>query len=76
MRQLAADAADREEMRRIREQLAALAPRPSTDPWSEVLRLPGARSARCREQRGARYAIAVQADELPGLSALRLLLAL
>jgi mRNA interferase MazF len=34
----------------------------------EVLCLPGARSARGREQRGARYAIVVQADDLLGLS--------
>jgi mRNA interferase MazF len=34
----------------------------------EVLRLPGARSARGRDLRGARYAIVVQADDLLGLS--------
>jgi len=34
----------------------------------EVFRLPAARGARGREQRGARYAIVVQADDLLGLS--------
>lgn len=34
----------------------------------EVFRLPGARTARGREQRGARYAVVVQADEFLHLS--------
>jgi mRNA interferase MazF len=34
----------------------------------EVLRLPPPRSARGREQRGARFGVVVQADELLGLS--------
>jgi mRNA interferase MazF len=34
----------------------------------EVLRLPAPRGARGREQRGARYAVVVQADEFLGLS--------
>ena len=34
----------------------------------EAFRLPNARSARGREQQGARYAIVVQADDLLGLS--------
>jgi mRNA interferase MazF len=34
----------------------------------EVFRLPSPRGARGREQRGARYAIVVQADEMLGLS--------
>jgi mRNA interferase MazF len=34
----------------------------------EVFRLPSPRGARGREQRGARYAVVVQADELLGLS--------
>lgn len=34
----------------------------------EVFRLPASRGARGREQRGARYAVVVQADELLGLS--------
>jgi mRNA interferase MazF len=34
----------------------------------EVFRLPGPRGARGREQRGTRYAVVVQADELLGLS--------
>lgn len=34
----------------------------------EVFRLPSPRAARGREQRGARYAVVVQADELMGLS--------
>jgi mRNA interferase MazF len=34
----------------------------------EVFRLPAPRNARGREQRGARYAVVVQADELLGLS--------
>jgi len=34
----------------------------------EVFRLPGPRSARGREQRGARYAVVVQADEFLHLS--------
>jgi mRNA interferase MazF len=35
----------------------------------EVFRLPGPRGARGREQRGARYAVIVQADEFLDLSA-------
>ena len=34
----------------------------------EVFRLPGAKGARGHEQRGARYAVVVQADELMALS--------
>ncbi len=34
----------------------------------EVFRLPAPRGARGREQKGARYAVVVQADELMGLS--------
>lgn len=34
----------------------------------EVFRLPSPRGARGREQRGARYAVVVQADEFMGLS--------
>ena len=34
----------------------------------EVFRLPAPRATRGREQRGARYAVVVQADELLGLS--------
>ncbi|MFL5781300.1 MAG: type II toxin-antitoxin system PemK/MazF family toxin [Thermoleophilaceae bacterium] len=34
----------------------------------EVFRLPARRAARGREQRGARYAVIVQADEFLGLS--------
>jgi mRNA interferase MazF len=34
----------------------------------EVVRLPAPRAARGREQRGARFAVVVQADELLGLS--------
>jgi mRNA interferase MazF len=34
----------------------------------EVFRLPSPRQARGREQRGSRYAVIVQADELLGLS--------
>jgi len=34
----------------------------------EVLRVPAPRGARRREQRGARYAVIVQADEFLGLS--------
>ncbi|MBA3261436.1 MAG: type II toxin-antitoxin system PemK/MazF family toxin [Thermoleophilaceae bacterium] len=34
----------------------------------EVFRLPAPRGARGREQRGARYGVVVQADELLGLS--------
>jgi mRNA interferase MazF len=34
----------------------------------EVFRVPGPRGARGDEQRGARYAVVVQADELLGLS--------
>lgn len=34
----------------------------------ELFRLPAPRGARGREQRGARYAVVVQADELLGLS--------
>jgi mRNA interferase MazF len=34
----------------------------------EVFRVPSPRKARGREQRGARYAVVVQADELLGLS--------
>jgi mRNA interferase MazF len=34
----------------------------------EIFRLPAPRAARGREQRGARYAVVVQADELLGLS--------
>ncbi len=34
----------------------------------EVFRLPAVRAARGREQRGARFAVVVQADELLGLS--------
>src|ERR671923_2358250 len=34
----------------------------------EVFRLPSPRGARGREQRGARYAVVVQADEFLGLS--------
>ena len=34
----------------------------------EVFRLPGSRAARGDEQRGARYAVVVQADEFLGLS--------
>lgn len=34
----------------------------------EIFRLPAPRVARGREQRGARYAVVVQADELSGLS--------
>ena len=34
----------------------------------EVFRLPAARGARGHEQRGARFAVVVQADELLGLS--------
>lgn len=34
----------------------------------EVFRLPAPREVRGREQRGARYAVVVQADELLGLS--------
>jgi mRNA interferase MazF len=34
----------------------------------ELFRLPAPRAARGREQRGARYAVVVQADELLGLS--------
>ncbi|HEX6228096.1 MAG TPA: type II toxin-antitoxin system PemK/MazF family toxin [Solirubrobacterales bacterium] len=34
----------------------------------EVLRLPSPRDARGREQRGARYAVVVQADELMALN--------
>ena|SRR5438132_1424479 len=34
----------------------------------EVFRLPAPRAARGREQRGARFAVVVQADELIGLS--------
>ena len=34
----------------------------------EIFRLPAPRGARGREQRGARYAVVVQADELLGLS--------
>lgn len=34
----------------------------------EVFRLPALRGARGREQRGARYAVVVQADEFLGLS--------
>lgn len=34
----------------------------------EVFRLPSPRRAKGREQRGARYAVVVQADELLGLS--------
>jgi mRNA interferase MazF len=36
----------------------------------EVFRLPAPRRARGHEQRGARYAVVVQADELLGLSTL------
>jgi mRNA interferase MazF len=36
----------------------------------EVFRLPAPRRARDHEQRGARYAVVVQADELLGLSTL------
>ena len=36
----------------------------------EVFRLPARRRARGHEQRGARYAVVVQADELLGLSTL------
>lgn len=36
----------------------------------EVFRLPAPRRARGREQRGARYAVVVQADDLLGLSTL------
>ena len=36
----------------------------------EVVRLPAPRATRGREQRGARYAVVVQADELLGLSTL------
>ena len=52
---LAADESDREEMRIIREQMAELVPS-------------APRSARGREQRGARYAVVVQAEEFLGLS--------
>lgn len=34
----------------------------------EVFRLPGVRGARGSEQRGARYAVVIQADEFLGLS--------
>lgn len=34
----------------------------------EVFRLPSPRGARGKEQRGARYAVVIQADELTGLS--------
>ena len=34
----------------------------------EIFRLPSPRGARGREERGARYAVVVQADELPHLS--------
>ena len=34
----------------------------------EVFRIPGQRTAKGREQRGPRYAVVVQADELLGLS--------
>jgi len=34
----------------------------------EVFRLPAPRGARCHEQRGARYAVVVQADEFLDLS--------
>jgi mRNA interferase MazF len=69
VRRLAADTRDREDMRIIREQLAELAP-PATD-WvvrGEVFRLPAPRGTRGHEQRGARYAVVVQADEFLGLS--------
>lgn len=44
-------------------------PKCSTDVVrGEVFRLPSPRGARGREQRGARYAVVVQADEFMGLS--------
>jgi mRNA-degrading endonuclease toxin of MazEF toxin-antitoxin module len=63
VRLIAVDAADREEMRAIREQMAGCGPRLSTDiVRGEVFRL----AASTRERRGARYAIVVQADDLLG----------
>ena len=55
VQRLAADESDREEMRIIREQMAELVPS-------------APRSARGREQRGARYAVVVQAEEFVDLS--------
>jgi mRNA interferase MazF len=34
----------------------------------EIFRLPSSRATRCHEQRGARFAVIVQADEFLGLS--------
>ncbi len=69
VRALAADEHDRKEMRLIREQLAELAPPLGTDVVrGELLHLPAPRGVRGREQRGARYAVVVQADEFLGLS--------
>ena len=66
---LAADEGDREEMRIIREQLAELAPTATTEMVrGEIFRLPAPRGARGHEQRGARYAVIVQADEFLDLS--------
>ena len=56
-------------MRIVREQMADLALACGVDVVrGEVYRLPSPRDARGREQRGARYAVVVQADEFLGLS--------
>lgn len=56
-------------MRITREQLAELAPQPPTEMIrGEVFRLPAPRAALGHEQRGARYAVIVQADEFLELS--------
>src|SRR4051812_599383 len=56
-------------MRIIREQLADSRHHRRTDVGrGEVFRLPVRRGARGHEQRGARYAVVIQADEFLGLS--------
>ena len=68
-RRLAADERDREEMRIVREQLAGSLHRSPTEMVrGEIFRLPAPRGLRGGEQRGARYAVMVQADEFLDLS--------
>jgi hypothetical protein len=69
---LAADEHDREEMGVVRQQLAETRSSISRRLMvrGEVFRLPPPKSARGHEQRGAYYAVVVQADEVLGLSML------
>jgi mRNA interferase MazF len=67
VRRLAVDEGDREEMRLIREQMAEGSGGTRLMVRGEVFRLSARPGACGHEQRGARYAVAVQADECLGL---------